>query len=92
MRRTAGMLVAILAGSMVGVGVARVDPAEAAISTIDLVTPAGSAQFGYEVFVLTNGNFVVTDPYADGSRGAVHLYDGASNALISTLRGSTPAT
>lgn len=54
--------------------------------------PAGSGYFG-SVTVLPNGNFVVIDHlYDDGALqdvGAVYLYNGATKALISTLKGST---
>ncbi len=54
--------------------------------------PAGSGYFG-SVTVLPNGNFVVIDYlYDDGALqdvGAVYLYNGATKALISTLKGST---
>jgi sugar lactone lactonase YvrE len=47
------------------------------------------------VAILPNGNFVVTDPtYDEGGVtdiGAVYLYDGATLALISTLKGVTAA-
>jgi hypothetical protein len=59
---------------------------------INLYGPAGSRSFGYSVTVLPNGNFVVTDPYySPGTTtfaGAVYLYNGASKALISTMKGS----
>jgi Repeat of unknown function (DUF5650) len=56
--------------------------------------PAGSEKFGAEdVLVLSNGNYVVTDPDFDAGSiedvGAVHLFDGVTDRLISTLRGST---
>ncbi len=60
----------------------------------DIAGPAGSGTFGATVTVLPNGNFVVTDllydlpgPIADV--GAVHLYNGTTLALISTLTGGT---
>ncbi|MEZ5308604.1 MAG: BACON domain-containing carbohydrate-binding protein [Pyrinomonadaceae bacterium] len=58
----------------------------------NLVPPTGSVNFGTDVKFLANGNIVVTDPgFAFGSLanvGAVHLYDGSTFALISTIRGS----
>ena len=64
-----------------------------AVSSTDFVGPAGSDGFGTTVRVLSNGNFVVIDPgFDDGSRvdvGAVHVYNGATHQLISTLKGST---
>jgi len=101
-RKTAGRAVlrcAIalgLAALLVG-GVGRhltLQRAQAAItSQIDIAGPAGSGAFGTVVVVLPNGNIVVTDPaYSEGGVtdiGAVYLYDGATLALISTLKGST---
>ena len=56
---------------------------------IDISGPTGSGAFGTRVFVLPNGNFVVTDPYGPVSDiGAVYLYSASGN-LISTLTGST---
>ncbi|HEY4608682.1 MAG TPA: hypothetical protein VIH06_05740, partial [Ilumatobacteraceae bacterium] len=58
----------------------------------DLVSPApGSEAFGEPVLVLSNGNYVVVDSKADGPAadvGAVYLYNGTTDALISTLTGS----
>ena len=54
--------------------------------------PSGSVSFGTSIVVLTNGNYVVTDPYWNNGTsevGAVYLYNGATHALISTLTGST---
>jgi hypothetical protein len=57
--------------------------------------PAGSEAFGLSITVLTNGNYVVTDPLHDipgvTDVGAVHLYNGTSHILISTITGSTPS-
>ena len=54
--------------------------------------PTGSGKFGLSVTVLANGNYVVTDPdFSQGGMqkvGAVHLYSGTTNALISSLTGS----
>lgn len=64
-----------------------------AATQTDIQGPAGSGQFGYAVTFLPNGNWVVSDPYYDEGDvvdvGAVYLYDGSTNALISTLTGST---
>ena len=58
----------------------------------DIPGPAGSQAFGTAVAVLSNGNFVVTDPGATVSAvsaaGAVYLYS-PSAVLISTLTGSS---
>lgn len=82
--------------------VARADAAILASTTptdiltagqIDLVGPPGSGGFGKHVTLLANGNFVVADPlYDEGATadvGAVYLYDGATLAVISMLKGST---
>ncbi len=54
--------------------------------------PAGSGQYGKTVVILSNGNYVVTDPlYDEGAIadvGAVYLYDGATHAQLSILKGS----
>ncbi len=60
----------------------------------ELPGPAGSSLFGKSVTVLSNGNFVVTDPSYSipggaAKVGAVYLYDGVTLAVISTLTGST---
>ncbi|MCE7073145.1 T9SS type A sorting domain-containing protein [Dyadobacter sp. CY327] len=54
--------------------------------------PPGSGSFGSKITVLTNGNYVVTDPdWSDGAIpnvGAVYFYNGATHKLISVLTGS----
>jgi trimeric autotransporter adhesin len=64
-----------------------------AITTIEIVGPTGSVDFGRVTLVLSNGNYVVLDPQWNSptatNAGAVYLYDGATNALISKLTGST---
>lgn len=66
-----------------------------AASQMDIAGPIGSANFGGSVIVLPNGNFVVVDSYynltdpAVASVGAVHLFNGTTLTLISTLSGST---
>ncbi|MEM1325594.1 MAG: T9SS type A sorting domain-containing protein [Bacteroidota bacterium] len=59
----------------------------------DIIGPPGSEEFGRRITVLPNGNYVVADPkWDDGATpnvGAVYLYDGSTNTLISTLTGST---
>lgn len=61
--------------------------------TINFNGPEGSGEFGKNVIVLTNGNYVVHDPaYNEGTIrnvGAVYLYNGTSHELISTLKGSS---
>ena len=63
------------------------------ISTVDITGPAGTGIFGYRVLVLSNGNFVVSDPSYDSASqpdvGAVYLYNGTTGKLISTLQGSS---
>ena len=58
----------------------------------NIKAPKGSGTFGHTITVLTNGNYVVTDPSYDNGPianvGAVYLYDGITHALISTLKGS----
>src|SRR5215831_5900820 len=54
--------------------------------------PAPDNQFGAQVVPLTTGNVVITSPKDDvggTDAGAVYLFNGATGALISTLRGST---
>jgi hypothetical protein len=57
-----------------------------------IAAPAGSGAFGTAVVVLSNGNYVVTDPLFDDGAvtdvGAVYLYDGSTQTLISTLKGN----
>jgi muramidase (phage lysozyme) len=59
----------------------------------NITGPTGSGQFGYSVTILSNGNYVIADPYFDDGAitdaGAVYLYNGNTHALISTLKGST---
>ncbi|MDQ1089785.1 T9SS type A sorting domain-containing protein [Siphonobacter sp. SORGH_AS_1065] len=63
-----------------------------AIAQPTVTTPSGSIEFGHTITVLTNGNYVVTDPYwsngIDAYVGAVYLYDGKTHSLISKLTGS----
>ena len=54
--------------------------------------PNPGNQFGETVVALSTGNVVVTSPFDDFAAtdaGAVYLFNGATGALISTLRGST---
>ncbi len=53
--------------------------------------PAAGNQFGVTVVALSTGNVVITSPFDDFGgldAGAVYLFNGATGALISTLRGS----
>src|SRR5436189_4470812 len=94
-RRMAGLARLILITAMLGVvgSVAIGSHAAHASASVDIVGPAFSHLFGQQVLVLSNGNFVVTDPDADiaatGNVGVVRLYSGATHALISTLRGAS---
>ena len=92
------LAVAVAAISLVGVAsllhVGAVEPdVSPLVDQLDLQGPAGSQAFGTQVVVLANGNYVVTDPLWDDGGvadvGAVYLYDGVTNTVISTLTGST---
>ncbi len=55
--------------------------------------PGAGNRFGDSVVVLSTGNVVITSPFDDSNgtdTGAVYLFNGATGALISELRGSTP--
>ncbi|MFM9914042.1 MAG: filamentous hemagglutinin N-terminal domain-containing protein [Methylophilaceae bacterium] len=65
-------------------------------SVIDLVDPLIGANnlFGQNATVLSNGNIVVLNPLddfvsANADSGAVHLFNGTTGALISSIVGST---
>src|SRR5881394_2733600 len=54
--------------------------------------PDGGNQFGATILPLSTGNVVITSPLDDAGgtdAGAVYLFNGATGALISTLRGSS---
>ena len=54
---------------------------------VDIARPTNNGlQFGDRVLVLSNGNFVITDPF-EGFLRSVRLYDGKTNQVISTLTG-----
>ena len=56
---------------------------------VDIPGPPGTQYFGATVALLPNGNFVVTDPFAQSNQvGAVYLYR-PDGTLISSLTGST---
>src|SRR5579859_1372226 len=67
-------------------------PAASAATQVNLIGPAGSGRFGAQVLALPNGNIVVTDPNFSTASvanvGAVYLYNGRTQALISRLTGS----
>lgn len=55
--------------------------------------PAKGNGFGFQVLPLVNGNVVISAPGDDTggtNTGAIYLFNGATGALISTLRGSSP--
>lgn len=66
---------------------------QARAAQLEINAPAGSGDFGSYVEVLPNGNIVVADPAYDEGQltdvGAVYLYDGATLAPISVLKGGT---
>src|SRR5687768_15413853 len=59
-----GMLISAAVGATAGtLGAGLGDPLPAHAATIvDLPTPVGSVSFGTELLILSNGNFVVSDP------------------------------
>lgn len=88
----------IVLGRVLGVALAALafagGDARALEGEVVIPGPPGSASFGEDVIVLPNGNFVVVDPdygLTATGQGAVHLYDGATLALVSTLRGASAA-
>lgn len=60
--------------------------------TVDMTGPVGSGVYGSNLTILSNGNYVIADPNYDEAGnidiGAVYLYNGATHALISTLKGA----
>ncbi len=60
---------------------------------IDVIGPNGSDQFGRNLTLLGNGNFVVVDPGYDASDaadvGAAYVVSGATGAILSQLVGSS---
>lgn len=59
----------------------------------DVNGPRGSSFFGAQVAILSNGNYFVSDPgYDPGGApgtGAVFLYEGGTNRILSVLTGSS---
>ncbi|MEM9515158.1 MAG: hypothetical protein AAGA42_09910 [Actinomycetota bacterium] len=92
-RRVAALAMAASAGAFFTINNGATPPADAATSADSLEGGPGSELFGRSVAVLVNGNFVVADPGFDAGPladvGAVYLYDGETERLISTLTGST---
>ncbi|MFO0880918.1 MAG: hypothetical protein U0840_26635 [Gemmataceae bacterium] len=69
----------------------RLAPAAAFAQFLD-PNPAPGNNFGATVVPLSTGNVVITSPgddFGGTNAGAVYLFNGATGALISTLRGST---
>jgi YD repeat-containing protein len=80
-RIVAGLLA--LAGTLLA-------PVHLLAAQTDILGPPGSVAFGTAVYVLPNGNLVVTDPAAPAaSQGAVYLFSPAGT-LLSTLTGGHP--
>src|SRR5690606_6735666 len=56
--------------------------------------PAGSGAFGQSVVCFANGNFVVNDPLYDENGksdiGAVYIYDGKTQEIVTVLKGKSP--
>ncbi|EEB77555.1 hypothetical protein GPB2148_1288 [marine gamma proteobacterium HTCC2148] len=80
--------------SLVAIGSAAITAADGLVVTReDLLGPDGTRRFGTTVTVLSSGNYVVYDPAwsSDGvdNVGAVFVYDGETNQLLSTLTGKS---
>ena len=91
---TRGLLRSLMVGLLLASGgVLGVGSTAAHALGSDLVGPPGSEAFGDSIVVLSNGNYVITDPLFDSATaadvGAVYLYNGLTNSVISTLTGST---
>jgi hypothetical protein len=87
-RHLVSIAVALCVGVLFAAGTAH------AVSFPEFVDPhpAPGNQFGSIVVPLSTGNVVITSPHdnAGGTNaGAVYLFNGATGALISTLRGSS---
>jgi trimeric autotransporter adhesin len=89
--RAAVVFALLMVGLVAGVPFAHLTPASASDATfVDIPRPVNGHAFGDSVLVLSNGNYVITDPYTQnstGPSGAVYLYDGKTNQIISTLKG-----
>lgn len=83
----------IAAAVTVSVGSGSAQASSTDFDAITVPAPAGSEGFGRFVEVLPNGNYVVVDQFFDdGPRsnvGAIYLFDGEDNSLISRLIGAT---
>ncbi|MBI2753524.1 MAG: filamentous hemagglutinin N-terminal domain-containing protein [Betaproteobacteria bacterium] len=72
----------------------NIDSAGGGLASFQLVDPSPGTgnNFGQRLTILTNNNVVVANPnddFAATDAGAVHLYNGSTGALVSTLSGST---
>ena len=79
----------VIASALCGV-LASSGEALAAFAEFVDPNPAAGNQFGATVVALSTGNVVITSPFDDAGgvdAGAVYLFNGATGALISTLRG-----
>ncbi|MFK7917784.1 MAG: HYR domain-containing protein, partial [Ilumatobacter sp.] len=90
------LLSTTLAPATFALGAAPATPVAAItpdVTQFDITPPPGSGdEFGINVTVLSNGNYVIDDkefstPTVD-EVGAVYLYDGRTDELISTLTGA----
>lgn len=80
--------------SLAAIGSAATTAADGLVVTRkDLLGPDGTRLFGSSVTVLSSGNYVVYDPAwgSDGvdNVGAVFVYDGETDQLLSTLTGKS---
>ena len=93
-RRVAGVIMTSVAAaiSVCATTIAIEHSTVEAVSSTDILGPAGSGIFGASVLVLPNGNFVVTDPSFDmppkTDVGAVYLYNGSNHQLIRSFTGT----
>ncbi|MFK7917040.1 MAG: hypothetical protein AB8G14_03090 [Ilumatobacter sp.] len=90
------LLSTTLAATTLALGAAPAAPVAAItpdVTQVDITPPPGSGdEFGVNVTILSNGNYVIADeefstPSVD-EVGAVYLYDGRTDELISTLTGA----
>jgi hypothetical protein len=81
--RSGFVFIVLILGSLAGVH---------AQTQTDISGPTGSGRFGASVTVLSNGNFVVSDPFFDDGAtdiGAVYLYNGQTGLLITRMTGGS---
>ena len=88
---TGATVVAVAAVAVVSV-VVPAPPVAALAGQATLTAPAGSVSFGSQLVTLPNGNILVADSdWTTGGHsglGAVHLFDGRTHTLISSITGS----